>query len=340
MNLRAISAHRDTYLTAVSRDDALYRLLPAISGTVAQTGLPKLYAPTVSGAVGGPVRFAATARARRFRGRSRSRTRRARPSLPARVSASTSTGRGTRAFAPPGAYTWVISAGGDRARRRGRARRQARRAHADGRARHAAGDRRQRLPERDGELHAEQPARRSRPSSSTRRARRRRCSRRTRPPARSRSSFTPTGLADGNYSIRLTARDLLGRQAQATRAARGQPQRASITRPTRGSSRRTATGASTRSSSASCSRRRRRHADARVDSVQLPAAVGPPGAGAAVVRVHGAGADGLAVPDGVYTREADGRLADAVAAARRSTAPLRPCARLAEARCGSGSTSA
>ena len=26
--------------------------------------------------------------------------------------------------------------------------------------------------------------------------------------------FTPTGLVDGNYSIRLTARDLLGRQAQ------------------------------------------------------------------------------------------------------------------------------
>src|SRR5207237_3077558 len=39
--------------------DALYRLLPAIAQQVARTGLPKLYAPVVSGTLGGPIRFTA-----------------------------------------------------------------------------------------------------------------------------------------------------------------------------------------------------------------------------------------------------------------------------------------
>jgi flagellar hook assembly protein FlgD len=58
VSLRAVSGHRDTYLTDCPGNGA-YRLLPAIASRVAQTGLPKLYAPVVSGAVGGPVRFAA-----------------------------------------------------------------------------------------------------------------------------------------------------------------------------------------------------------------------------------------------------------------------------------------
>ena len=58
VNLRAISGHRDTYLTACP-GNAAYRLLPAIATRVAQTGLPKLYTPIVSGALGGPVRFTA-----------------------------------------------------------------------------------------------------------------------------------------------------------------------------------------------------------------------------------------------------------------------------------------
>jgi len=54
--LRAISGHRDTYFTECP-GNALYRLLPAIAQEVARTGGPKLYAPVVSGALGGPIRF-------------------------------------------------------------------------------------------------------------------------------------------------------------------------------------------------------------------------------------------------------------------------------------------
>ena len=58
VKLSDISAHRDTYLTECP-GNALYRLLPSIRTRVAQTGLPKLYSPVVSGAVGGLVRFSA-----------------------------------------------------------------------------------------------------------------------------------------------------------------------------------------------------------------------------------------------------------------------------------------
>ena len=58
VTLRAISGHRDTYFTECP-GDALYRLLPAIAQQVARTGLPKLYAPVVSGTLGGPIRFTA-----------------------------------------------------------------------------------------------------------------------------------------------------------------------------------------------------------------------------------------------------------------------------------------
>ncbi len=54
--LRAISGHRDVYFTECP-GDALYRLLPAISQQVAATGLPKLYAPVAAGALGGSIRF-------------------------------------------------------------------------------------------------------------------------------------------------------------------------------------------------------------------------------------------------------------------------------------------
>ena len=58
VTLRAISGHRDTGPSECPGNDA-YALLPAIAQRVALTGLPKLYSPTVAGALGGPVRFQA-----------------------------------------------------------------------------------------------------------------------------------------------------------------------------------------------------------------------------------------------------------------------------------------
>jgi flagellar hook assembly protein FlgD len=58
INLHAVSGHRDTYSTDCP-GNALYKLLPAISQQVAQTGGPKLYAPVVAGALGGPIRITA-----------------------------------------------------------------------------------------------------------------------------------------------------------------------------------------------------------------------------------------------------------------------------------------
>src|ERR671934_1630119 len=56
--LRAISGHRDTGFTDCP-GNALYARLGAIAQTVAATGLPKLYAPSVQGAPGGVVTFRA-----------------------------------------------------------------------------------------------------------------------------------------------------------------------------------------------------------------------------------------------------------------------------------------
>src|ERR671936_1788015 len=56
--LRAISGHRDTGYTSCP-GNALYRQLPAIARGTALIGLPKLYAPTVTGRVPGKVRFRA-----------------------------------------------------------------------------------------------------------------------------------------------------------------------------------------------------------------------------------------------------------------------------------------
>ncbi|MGZ4257703.1 MAG: peptidoglycan recognition protein family protein [Gaiellaceae bacterium] len=58
VTLNAISGHRDTGPTSCPGAN-LYAELPAIRQEVAATGLPKLYAPKVSGTLGGPVRFTA-----------------------------------------------------------------------------------------------------------------------------------------------------------------------------------------------------------------------------------------------------------------------------------------
>jgi hypothetical protein len=58
VTLRAISGHRDTGPSECPGNVA-YSLLPSIAERVAQTGLPKLYGPVVSGAVGHDVRFQA-----------------------------------------------------------------------------------------------------------------------------------------------------------------------------------------------------------------------------------------------------------------------------------------
>jgi hypothetical protein len=56
--LRTVSGHRDTGFTDCP-GTALYNLLNSIAGDVAKIGLPKLYAPVVTGTVPGLVRFRA-----------------------------------------------------------------------------------------------------------------------------------------------------------------------------------------------------------------------------------------------------------------------------------------
>lgn len=56
--LRAVSGHRDTGFTSCP-GDRLYALLPAIARRVAAIGLPKLYEPTLQGAFGQALVFAA-----------------------------------------------------------------------------------------------------------------------------------------------------------------------------------------------------------------------------------------------------------------------------------------
>ena len=112
VTLRAISGHRDTGPSECP-GNAAYALLPAITKRVALTGLPKLYSPTVAGALGGPVRFEA----------------RVSSALPWTVTVAnqlgrvvaTGTGRGPlvdwtwRApAAGTGRYTWTIAAPGAR----------------------------------------------------------------------------------------------------------------------------------------------------------------------------------------------------------------------------------
>ncbi len=58
VRLRAISGHRDTGFTSCP-GTRLYARLPSLAAQVGATGLPKLYAPAVKGALGGPIRFTA-----------------------------------------------------------------------------------------------------------------------------------------------------------------------------------------------------------------------------------------------------------------------------------------
>jgi hypothetical protein len=112
VTLRAISGHRDTGPSECP-GNGTYALLPGIAKRVALTGLPKLYSPSVSGALGGPVRIQA----------------RLSSSLPWTVTVvdqlgrtvATGTGKGARVdwtwsslVAGKGLFTWTISTPGAR----------------------------------------------------------------------------------------------------------------------------------------------------------------------------------------------------------------------------------
>lgn len=110
VTLRAISGHRDTGPSECPGANA-YRLLPSIAKRVAVTGLPKLYAPTVTGALGGPVRFQARLSS------SLAWT----VTVTDRLGQVAATGTGKSALvnwtwnapaAPKGLYTWTITAPG------------------------------------------------------------------------------------------------------------------------------------------------------------------------------------------------------------------------------------
>jgi N-acetylmuramoyl-L-alanine amidase len=109
--LRTVSGHRDTGFTACP-GNALYAKLGAIAGAAQRTGLPKLYEPRVTGAVGRSVRFRA----------------RLSSALPWRVSVTDAEGLEVAARdgfgttvdwtwastgVRPGSYVWAIEAGPD-----------------------------------------------------------------------------------------------------------------------------------------------------------------------------------------------------------------------------------
>jgi hypothetical protein len=109
VNLRAISGHRDVYFTDCP-GTALYAQIPSIAQGVAATGGPKLYAPLVQGKAGSLLRF----------------TGRLSKPLPWTVTiadktgASVASGAGTgtaidwsydSSKAAPGRYAWTIAAG-------------------------------------------------------------------------------------------------------------------------------------------------------------------------------------------------------------------------------------
>jgi hypothetical protein len=212
VNLRAISGHRDTYLTSCPGAVG-YALLPSIAMRVSQTGLPKLYAPIVSGTLGGPVRFTA----------------RLSSALPwtitvadaMGVTVATGTGSGSNVdwtwdatFASSGAYTWIISAGAT--------------------VRAAVGvlggtlaaltltDARASPQTVDGSVVPNATVSFTLSTAATVTAElvgsggaATTLFVQNKTAGAQSFLFTPTGLADGNYTIRLTARDTFGRQAQA-----------------------------------------------------------------------------------------------------------------------------
>jgi flagellar hook assembly protein FlgD len=108
--LRAVSGHRDTGLTECP-GNALYGLLDTLAARAAATGGPKIYAPTVTGQVGGPVRF----RARLSASRAWTIT----VTDAAGFQAAAGGGTGTTvdwtwdsSSAPPGVYGWQITVSG------------------------------------------------------------------------------------------------------------------------------------------------------------------------------------------------------------------------------------
>jgi hypothetical protein len=110
VKLRAISGHRDTGYTSCP-GTSLYAKLPGIARAVSVTGLPKLYAPTVTGGLGGSVRFTARLSA------AAAWTVTVRGASGALVGRGSGTGTAvawtwdaTR-VPPSGSYTWTIEAG-------------------------------------------------------------------------------------------------------------------------------------------------------------------------------------------------------------------------------------
>jgi hypothetical protein len=214
VNLRAISGHRDTYLTDCPGNGA-YRLLPTIANRVAQTGLPKLYAPIVSGTIGGLVRFTA----------------RLSSALPWTVTVADATGAvvatgmglGTSvdwtwdsSLDPPGAaYTWLISAGATVRAAVG--------VYGGKLAALTLANVRISPQTLDGGVVPTATVSYTLSSAATVTAELvDAASVAVTLFSQSKSAgaqsflFAPTGVADGNYTIRLTARDNLFRQAQAT----------------------------------------------------------------------------------------------------------------------------
>jgi hypothetical protein len=110
VQLRAISGHRDTGSTECP-GDALYRRLDALAASVWSTGLPKLVSPSVTGDIGGLVRFQATLSG------SRPWTVRVTDSSGLEVAAGSGTGKTVdwtwdAASAPPDVYSWEIATPG------------------------------------------------------------------------------------------------------------------------------------------------------------------------------------------------------------------------------------
>jgi hypothetical protein len=190
-------------------------LLPSLVARVGQTGLPKLYAPVATGALGGPVRFTA----------------RLTSALPWTITVTDATGTveatgsgvGTSidwtwdssATVPGAAYTWVISAGST--------------------VRTVVGvlggklpaltlsNLRVSPPTLDGSVVPSATVTYTLSSAATVTAELMDSLGSTTPLfVESKAAgaqtfvFTPAGLADGNYTIRLTARDAIGRLAEGT----------------------------------------------------------------------------------------------------------------------------
>jgi N-acetylmuramoyl-L-alanine amidase len=109
--LAVVAGHRDTGFTSCP-GNALYRQLPTLARKAAEIGLPKLYSPTVTGRIGGPIRF--TARLSTVRPWS------VRVNDTTGATIATSHGDGQNVdwtwdatLAAPGAYTYAMEAGPD-----------------------------------------------------------------------------------------------------------------------------------------------------------------------------------------------------------------------------------